>query len=1203
MDNVAQGRIVLEGTSAGIRDLVVVIYDMDPRYYNEFSTSVTHDDPIEHLYTNPQVRAWIDFPGDRIGSVLTDQHGRFELVYSDAAFRVRNNEKRPDLVLFVLGPDRAPASTLMSRLLHYALIPRANAGHIESYVISMPAALLRSRGVFLPERGTDPDTLSTQLEQDRIRRQQIADSYRAMVRNHLSARVPWLNRVNAFQRSIPRLLLKKANGASSRLVIDAGEQEATLRTAAISGLGSLARYRPELAMRLRLTPELLGRLRIAPDTLEAGGSVEVPVCDLLAQKGLAGQLTRVRSLLDQHAARVRAQSVVASDLSGGEVTPEVEPSVPERVDTLTFIRDRILGQVSQLPEFTTGRSSSTIEELEKIKATINRLELSGGPANVTAFHDFHSLQVAFEDVWIAAFDKRLRESVLDLYRQSTALHEEYGLELPPMEDIADANGLRQYIDQLNGRITELEIIPIPSHVQETFPQLTLKIWNQLDEDGRNVLRTTATEHTLPWSAGNDIDPPLDLYASQTYLDERYDIAIKRHLNSPLARAERLILDISERLNEPYEFRYFAPGSANYGILLIYRQEWTPETYQVGRLINTVPLAPGEKRNLKITRKVHKTRAEKAIEKALVESTNERQFTTRTELDVMAKVANSSNFRMTATGSFNIGIGQIGASSEFGMNQSAESSRQKKQFLEAVQKAAEHVRQETEVSVESTESFESSAESTTELSNPNNELTVTYLLYELERRYRVTSRPHQLTPVILVAQDIPAPHEITEGWLLEHAWIIRRILLDERFLEALDYLEDGLEADAIDVDIKKANWETQRTQVGELESDVQRLLDLRHSREDSIVSLLLGEKTANAEDVSDEERVARAIFSGGLSELFDGGSSNSDELLRARREASEKALEFLNARLESASEKLSSARKSLQETAHQYSAAVKERARRDTMIRQLRLHVRQNILHYMHGIWDYRHPDQQFFELNDWQVPFVESATSRCRLRRATPGEEEAGVVGIQRDGDLYIVECDPPIPPDPSTPLATRRLGSVADLNNPLGYKGNYIIFPLKTCTHITDFMSQEYVDDYFGLRDPSTRLGYTGEELLAYANAVLHDPTSSLSNAERDSLLAAVTRELTQSSETSQRVILPTGQLYMEALKGEQSLLEDFKLAHRGMDVLKVQEDIRGERLENLRRALRLVNDEPDLTDPDIEKVVIVQGATHVSLPVDGDA
>src|SRR5690606_9409383 len=136
-------------------------------------------------------------------------------------------------------------------------------------------------------------------------------------------------------------------------------------------------------------------------------------------------------------------------------------------------------------------------------------------------------------------------------------------------------------------------------------------------------------------------------------------------------------------------------------------------------------------------------------------------------------------------------------------QKAESSKQQKQFAEATRKAAEKVRQERETTVEVSEEIGFESESTQKISNPNDEVTVTYLVYELERRYQVTHRLNKVTPVIMVAMDMPSPHEITEGWILEHAWIIRRVLLDDAFHSAIDIIENGRTADVVDIEVKKA----------------------------------------------------------------------------------------------------------------------------------------------------------------------------------------------------------------------------------------------------------------------------------------------------------------------------------------------------------------------------------------------------------------
>jgi hypothetical protein len=44
-----------------------------------------------------------------------------------------------------------------------------------------------------------------------------------------------------------------------------------------------------------------------------------------------------------------------------------------------------------------------------------------------------------------------------------------------------------------------------------------------------------------------------------------------------------------------------------------------------------------------------------------------------------------------------------------------------------------------------------------------EIPVTYLFYELQRRFRVSERIHQVMPVILVAQEFPKPSHIDEDW--------------------------------------------------------------------------------------------------------------------------------------------------------------------------------------------------------------------------------------------------------------------------------------------------------------------------------------------------------------------------------------------------------------------------------------------------------
>ncbi len=80
----------------------------------------------------------------------------------------------------------------------------------------------------------------------------------------------------------------------------------------------------------------------------------------------------------------------------------------------------------------------------------------------------------------------------------------------------------------------------------------------------------------------------------------------------------------------------------------------------------------------------------------------------------------------------------------------------------------------------------------------------------------------------------------------------------------------------------------------------------------------------------------------------------------------------------------------------------------------------------------------------------------------------------------------------------------------------------------------------------------------------------------------------------------MPTSSLYIEALPGAHPLLEDFKLAHRMIDVKKAQGEARRLELENLRYAARLLAEEFD--DPEIDRQIQINGVAP-SITVQPDA
>src|SRR5207253_5662083 len=120
-------------------------------------------------------------------------------------------------------------------------------------------------------------------------------------------------------------------------------------------------------------------------------------------------------------------------------------------------------------------------------------------------------------------------------------------------------------------------------------------------------------------------------------------------------------------------------------------------------------------------------------------TNEQHSTSRVEADIMAKAQNKTNFSLSAEGDYNIGISEGKSTTTFGVEAVNESAQNRKDFREAVLKAVQEYKDEisTELLTETTDSSEFTESGT--ITNPNDELAVTYLFYELQKRYRVSEQ--------------------------------------------------------------------------------------------------------------------------------------------------------------------------------------------------------------------------------------------------------------------------------------------------------------------------------------------------------------------------------------------------------------------------------------------------------------------------------
>lgn len=91
----------------------------------------------------------------------------------------------------------------------------------------------------------------------------------------------------------------------------------------------------------------------------------------------------------------------------------------------------------------------------------------------------------------------------------------------------------------------------------------------------------------------------------------------------------------------------------------------------------------------------------------------------------------------------------------------------------------------------------------------------------------------------------------------------------------------------------------------------------------------------------------------------------------------------------------------------------------------------------------------------------------------------------------------------------------------------------------------------------------------------------------------ASVAKDLSdkcdQSSRNNDVVVVPTNSLFIAALPDSHSLLQQFTLYHRMVDLMRAEAEQRGKELENLRRTAIIPSGERE--DPNIDHHVFIQG------------
>ncbi len=1109
--NTVSGRVVVRETGAGIPNLLVVALDVGAA--STASAGAPKGGPVH--------------PGSRhsrLASVLTGEQGQFQLAYEDPA-----GGARPRLALLVQAPEEVTAGEHPGggAVLYYSPVPREDAAPAESFIVRLLADQLDRLGIPYPGSGlADLSEFDSGVALTDALRQRIRPRLATRMETHLRAAERTRRAFAEYDQSSVPLDVR----ADHTYFAPGDDLMAAQRAILLRDLERLHRSRSRRMYHMRMREGDLEGLDLRVDEQGRRTISALRFLDRIQGRYKGVDVERIRGALAPCREAAKAREIVqgitgaAPAAAPAQGPPPDPPAAPQ--ETLDETIRRLVARHVEPATAAEGEMRFGVAPRpgqNEVTLSINTLELRGGPADVTAYHDFHDLQIAFEYIWKEVFDAYLEEQGRQAYAGWIERKAAYGIDDGQDPPIGGPNDLRRWLQDVGGVWSALQ-------PEMDLPAILVPLMKKRDAEGR-------------------VEPPRPPVAAQ---QENENVAFAPPL--PM---------LVEAAGRPYKFDVFAPDSCNYGILVTYRQEWKPLRYQVGDLVSTVPLAPRETRRYTKRRVVKKSRSRKEIEKALRIRRQDSADTKRADGEIVDQAVNRTNFKATAEGGATIGV--LSASASVGLQQDSEtrSSQTKKDFREAVLKAAEEYQQEHHLEVEVAESEELEETVSGEITNPNDEIPVTYLLYELQRVYQIRERIHRIRPVILVANEVPGPDEITDPWLRKQEWILRRAMLDDSFVAGLEALLRSEEADQDAVDALQANVD----RLASVVEGIQQQVAATAAKTADAFSQLQTVQAAQAAAVA--EQGTEGIFESIGEGLFGERKDEDPDAARIRVERARAAFDLFQRQEQDLRARLMSEMNALEAATDKCNQAVQEQKNRAAARDRLREHVRENILYYMQAIWDHEPPDQRFFRLYNRKALWVLEPGEEARI------EVDAEQLGIQI-----------PLPPDVA--VEERDLVEIADLDNLIGYKGNYMIFPLRVRSYLTTFMMQDYLDEAMGLRDPDEFDNFTTEELIDYIQCVYNRDPAGFTDQDRERFRRQLEERLTAPRRESDIVIVPTDSLFIEALPGKHPLLEDFKLIHRAVDVKKAQAEVRRGELENLRLAARLLSGERE--DPDVERKIVIE-------------
>ncbi len=1158
--NSISGRVILKESGVGIPNLLAVL--------NSAVATLPSAPP------SPAAAGAVSIPSvpNRLGSVLTASDGSFTLSYEDASFQTSGSTLgRPDLHLTVLAPEE-PGIAPDALVLYSSSVPRQKAGATEQYVIRLTTLQLQKAEIPLPSEVSE-DFEPTKNLVDRLKamaaRQNefvsgAVDAAKDVVVAH-RARVATFNQ--NFKASLQSALSNvAANPIAPERIVGPGEsvftKSSAVAAATVTGTINDPTKRAAVRGYVSLTEAQVTTLRAQAD---ADGNVPAEALTA-ATSGTTGTspITYVQALERLPLCQPATPNIDCTDSILNPTTPPTNTPTPTPgTGEGTITNDDVPRFLARLMEPLTAPEEELVVGLmpvatrNSVQNSVQSLLFNASPADTPAIHDFNNLQIAFDYVWQEAIDQGALTLAQNAYETIVGLggdpdHEDYK-NVHPLVALAQEGKL-----VLNAHATPTVVVR--DHRGEAPG-------TRIASPGRGEGGVTVTV------TGLSSDTSCGCSNGSNVRDHRAGAVNPLTIADPIERLPALLEALNKKLLENYNFTIYAANSkersVNFGILNTFRQYWTPLSYQAGPLLKTIPLAPKQTQKLVITRKTVKKRTRKEQENNLRVLKQETSETNRAEQQITDKASSNTSLSVTNEAKLNYEVDSDTLTTGFKQDSAKSSEDAKKSFHEAVFKSAQEFKEEktTEINTEETHEFESVE--TTEISNPNDEIAVTYMFYELQRNFRVYERLYRVQPVILVAQDFPQPSDIDQTWLVRYDWIIRRVILDDSYLATLSGIAETA-GDEIAIEEMKANVNQQRCIVQSLKQELE-IASQQATAQRAMMDQAVYQKAGGSGLFGIVDSIASSALNPISNLLFGGDSGQNDSNRQALQDRADQAAD----QVRDLTFRLEREVTSLNALTESYTKALRDHNNHLTEIARLQVHVKDNIMYYMQAIWAHEPADQRFFRLHNTPVPDMTHQNRRFHINwdgvlATTLGAPHQALARFGgRDAKAFPIESVTSINPQ----FNYVPLSQVADVSTLLGFKGNYAIFPLYQSNPLTDFMMDPYVDR-------ATKKKLTDDEFQKLLPELQTVYQAILSNPQRDDDV----------------LVVPTNSLFIEALPGEHTLLERFKLDHRMIDVKKAQAETREKELDNVRMTARILSGERG--DPHVDKKILIEGGANFVIP-----